>query len=351
MKLKHFYRILGLFVAVLSLSSCATSFKTVYIQVAKPSENLLPNDIVSLTLMNRSMSREFHDYPADSIQHYFYQKGFDVNAAVLDSTAADTTLKALGRMLYESGRYDVVVPKNRNIPREQAYFAIPPRLSWDFVRQICKEYNTDALLVLERYIDKIRTKYDLYESSYAEEVNRATIDSRYNAIIRIYDPKNEKIVQQVTITDTIYWDEQDPSLRYLFTHKLVPIKEALIETGTQIAMDLNSKLSPKWQTEARGYFSIKDDGSSLLASDIKNNNWHSAYDYWHKMLTSENSKSLKSKLEYNLAVASEMIGDINGAAEWATKSYKTQYRQQTDTYLLQLKQRVKSLNEFKKYEK
>jgi hypothetical protein len=349
MKFNNFNKIFGLCVAILSLTSCATSFKTVYIEVAKPSEELLPNNIISLTLMNRSMTDQFHNFSADSLQHYFYQAGFDVNASVLDSAAADTTLKALGEMLYESGRYDVVIPKNRNIPLYQTYYKVPPRLDWDYVRQICTEFNTDALLVLERYINMIKTNYENYSSSFGD-MHVARIDSKYDAFVRIYDPSKEQIIEQVVVDDTIYWAEQDQSMKNLFTRKLVPVKKALIETGIKAAMDLDSKLSPQWHTEARGYFAIKDENSSKLESEIKNNNWQEAYDYWHQMLTNANSKSLKSKLEYNLAVASEMIGDIDGAAEWATKSYKTQYRQQTDNYLLQLKQRVKLLNEFKKYE-
>ncbi|HKJ43834.1 MAG TPA: DUF6340 family protein [Sunxiuqinia sp.] len=329
-------------VVVFLLSSCATSYKTVYIEVAKPSKDMLPDSIVTLALMNRSVTSDFQDYPADSLQIYFYDNEFDVNAVLLDSLVADTTLKALGQLLYESGRYQVVIPKNRNIPRESKYYKVAEPLSWDYVRRICDLYHTDALLVIERYMDKIKTHYDQYQDSHY-----ASIDSKYNAFVRIYDPKSETILRQISVDDTIYWSQQSYSQRDLFLHRLVSVKKALIETGIQTAIDLDDKISPQWQTESRGYFQIKDANSDSLESYINNNDWQAAFDYWKKLYDQNHGKSLKSKLEYNMAVASEMIGDFDGAADWAKKSYLTQYRQQTENYLYTLKRRIKVIDQFK----
>lgn len=346
MIINSLYRISGVFVVVLFLSSCISSFKTVYVEVARPSEHLLPNDIVSLTLMNRSMTDEFHNYPEDSLQVYFYRKGFEVNAAVLDSTAADTTLKVLGELLFESGRYDVVIPEDRNIPKDAKYYQVAPQLEWDDVQEICELYETDALLVIERYMNKLITNYEKVSLS---DLHYASIDSKYDAVVRIYNPKKKEIASQVIVTDTIYWSGEEFSQQSLFSRALVPVKRALIETGIQVALELDSKLSPQWQTQRRGYFTVKDANSKLLESYIKENNWKEAYDYWHNLLSDDNSDSRRSKLEYNLAVASEMIGNIREAAEWAQKSYKSEYRRQTENYIYQLKMRIRQLEEFEKY--
>ena len=67
------------------------------------------------------------------------------------------------------------------------------------------------------------------------------------------------------------------------------------------------------------------------------------------MISKTDNKSLKSKLEYNLAIASEMLGNINEAADWAKKSYTTQYRRQTDAYFYQLQKRKRMVDAFEKY--
>ncbi|WP_053181538.1 DUF6340 family protein, partial [Sunxiuqinia dokdonensis] len=227
MIVNKFYKLPALFVGILLLASCASTYKTVYVEVAKPSSYLLPNDIVSLTLMNRAITDEFNNFPADSLQNYFYRRGFEVSAAVLDSTAADTTLKVLAELLFESGRYDVVIPEERNIPRSESYFQVPQPLEWDYVSEICETYETDALLVLERYMNKVMTNYMKVPYS---EMHEASIDSKYDAIVRIYNPARKEILQQLIVADTIYWAEADYSQKNLFTNRLVPVKQALIET-------------------------------------------------------------------------------------------------------------------------
>ncbi len=344
MKFNYFYKILGLSVLVLLLASCASTYKTVYIEVAKPSEYILPNDIVSLTLMNRGISNEFKNFSADSLQVYFYKQGFDVDAAVLDSAASDTTLKVLAELLFESGRYDVVVPENRNIPRDISYYRIPKPLDWDYVAEICDTYNTDALLVIERYMNKIMTDYMRYDGIY-----EATIDSKYDAIIKVYDPKRQEIIKQIMVDDTVYWYANDYSQKTLFTSKLVPVKQALIETGIQIALEFDKLLSPQWETQSRGYFELKEVNQAIINSSIRKNDWTLAYSHWKELAAQTDNKTTKSKLEYNLAIASEMLGNIEEAAQWATKSYKTQYRKQTENYLYTLKRRIKAIEEFKKF--
>ncbi len=346
MKINKFYKIAALLLGVSLLASCVSSYKTVYVEVAKPTANLLSNEIVSLALMNRSMTSEFNNFPADSLQRYFYQRGFDVSAAVLDSSAADTTLKVLAELLFESGRYDVVIPEERNIPRSERYFKVLPPLEWDYVSEICETYQTDALLVMERYMNKVMTNYMKVPYS---EMHEASIDSKYDAIVRIYDPAKKEIVQQLIVADTVYWSEADYSQNNLFTNRLVPVKQALIETGIRVALELDSKLSPQWQTQTRGYFALKQANSPLLESAIRDNNWGAAYEHWQELLAKTKNKSEKSQLEYNLAIASEMIGNLDEAAQWATQSYQTQYRKQTESYLYQLKSRKQTVEEFKKY--
>ena len=54
--------------------------------------------------------------------------------------------------------------------------------------------------------------------------------------------------------------------------------------------------------------------------------WMDAYD-------NNPSKALKSKLEYNIALGYEMLGNINEAIRWGIKSYEHTYRPVTYNYL------------------
>ena len=345
----HLRSLFEMMVLVMIFTACSTSYHTVIIEAAKPSQAILPNDINSLTLMNRSISGEFRNFNKDSLQRYFYAQNFNINTVVLDSTAADTTLKVLGDLLFESGRYDVVIPKDRNFARDLKFFRVPEELDWNEVNQICEEFQTDALLVMERYYNKMITRYTIHpETMEYPEYCSASIDSKYDAVVKIYDPVRKEIVRQIVVSDTISWFDSDRATKTLFA-KLPSIKECLIQTGIQVALDLDSRLSPAWVTDKRGYFLIDKDDAARLTKWIKQDDWQSAYDYWLPFADSGN-KSVKSKAQFNLALASEMLGKIDEAINWANLSYHSEYRSQTEQYLYKLGKRKDVLKQFQKLE-
>ena len=336
------------FLIFLIICSCSSVSQLVTVEVSKPSELMLPNRIQSLTLMNRSISDDFLNFNEDTLQKYFYSQGFNLGKIVLDNLASDTTLRVLGDLLYSSGRYDVVIPQERNIARDLIFYSIPKELDWDEVTSICEQFDTDALLVLERYFNKIDTKHAFHPASYdTPDYVSATINSGYNALIRIYDPVEKEILKSIILADTISWGNADLTDQELFSG-LPSIKGCLIQTGICIALDANTLLSPVWSSEDRIYFRMSKNEDELKKL-IAENDWQSVYDYWLDYANAT-KKSDISKAYFNMALASEMIGDIDGAFEWINKSYNTQYRVQTEKYIVQLTNRKRVIDEFKKFD-
>ena len=336
---------MSLLLLLLLFSSCSSSYKTLLIETARPSVQLLPEDIGSLTLVNRAITSDFQNFDEDSLQQYFFTRGFDYDSVVLDSLAADTTLKALGELLFESGRYDVVIPEERYIDRNKAFYLMPESLDWDEVASLCNTFNTDALLVIERYYDKILTNYSVFATPAGEpQYAKAQIDSKYDAVVKIYDPQRQKIIRQFAVDDTISWQDGDTSTKAIFK-RLPTIKECLIQTGIQIALDIDDRLSPKWVKESRIYFVINQSDVPRMTNFANDHKWQEAYDYWLGYANSDKA-TIKAKAEFNLALASEMLGNLDQAIEWANKSYYSKYMQQTQNYLIKLKKRKEILKQF-----
>ena len=307
-------------------------------------EDELSPDIQSITLMNRSMNNQFANYREDSLQMYFYRNGYQLSKVVLDSLAADTTIRALAELMFESGRYDVVIPLERNFHRNISYELLPDTLNSDQVNEICRNFNTDALMVLERFY--VKTMADFTEQRYMDSSNgqvnsyNATLDLKYSAHFRIYKPGAKTLVKEIAVTDTIYWESDDYTLERLFG-KLPSVKKAIISAGIKAALDVDSKLSPTWISERRGYFLFNtknDPGQQFMTK----NDYEQAEKYWTELAKS-NNKKIRSKAEYNLALISELNGDLDKAIEYGVKSYYSQYRFQTETYLKRLEARKKAL--------
>ena len=334
------------FVIILGVAfvSCKSNYALFTIENMQPAPDELSQDIQSITLMNRSMNNQFQKFNEDSLQMYFYRNNYQLSKIVLDSTASDTIIRALAGLMFESGRYDVVVPVNRNLTRSISYDLLPDTLSNNQVSEICNNYNTDALLVLERFStktmadvseEKYRDNYGGYQKSYD-----ATLDLKYDAFFRFYKPGKTSLVKEISISDTIYWESTDNRLDQLFS-KLPTVKQAIISGGIKSALDLDNKISRTWAPEKRGYFLFKPQ-DDLGQKYMNENNLEKAGQYWGEMANSSNKK-IRSKAEFNLALINELNGNIDKAIEYGLKSFYTFYRFQTETYLKKLQSRKQTL--------
>lgn len=325
---------------MISIASSA-QLKKFTIEIPEPAQFKISDSIQSFTILNRSLTNEFENFIDDSLQISFYRKNFNTNFILLDSTVSDTTIKALGELLFDSYRFDIVIPIDRNLPRDLSYLKTPEPLDWKTVNDICETYNTDALIVLENIATRVVTNYkkgkELIEFSYYN-THFASMDFYYRAHWRMYDPKNRKIVVDILMNqDTLYWDNFDYNLVDLF-NGLPSVKEAAIETGIKTAINFNKVIAPSWIPETRYYYITKNesiDKSIKLAAEGK---WDEALDNWLKYAEYGNSTN-KSKVMLNIALAYEMNGDLTNAIEWAKKSMKTYYREVTNHYLKELLKR------------
>ncbi|HKI90463.1 MAG TPA: DUF6340 family protein, partial [Draconibacterium sp.] len=231
--MKQFNRKTGILMAFIAsmfvFFSCST-MRTIVIEIPQSSSKELPANIQSLTLVNRTVDDQYTDLKADSLQKIFYKAQFNLDTIVYDLQSVDTTLQALGELLFESGRYDFVIPQNRFLPFQRNAFLTAP-MPWPEVKQLCKTYNTDAVLSLDHFKTRIITKYDR-ESFYNPMENDyypayvAGMKIEYEALFRVYDPSQEKIVSNEFIRDTLVWQDADVSMRELFS-RFTPVKQAL----------------------------------------------------------------------------------------------------------------------------
>ncbi|MFW6290012.1 MAG: DUF6340 family protein [Mariniphaga sp.] len=343
--MKHITYLTALVLPFMLMVSCLPT-RSLVIDVPQPAQKELPAEIQSLTLVSQAVDKKYTDLPADSLQKIFYQQRFKLDTAVYDVQMADTTLKALGELLYESGRYDYVIPEARFL--KAASGARPaPELSWEDVSALTETFDTDAVLSLDYLKTNVVTDfgsdtyYGAYDDTYYSSVV-ASMEISYEALFRVYYPDQKQILLRELIRDTLYWEDADVTVRDLFS-RFTPVKQALTETGITIALDLSEKIAVRWRPERRQYFTS---GSSQLRQGNQaatNGDWQQAVSLWKEAAEQAKSKSAKSKAMLNIALGYEILGDIEQAIDWALKSYETMYRPLTYEYLETLKRRKNEL--------
>lgn len=333
--MKNLY--LSIIISLIALN-CPAQLKKFNVEVPNAPKYKITDSIQSFTILNRSLTPEYSNFEEDSLQIVFYKQNFKVNRLLLDSMASDTTIKALSDILFSTDRFDVVIPVDRNIYRLLPYNKTTEPLTWDYVESICKQFQTDALIVLENLAMKTNTNYetrreyinDVYQKTYF-----ASIDFYSRSHWRIYYPKTKQIILDYKMNeDTLYWESYDVDLRKTF-NKLPSIKAAAAETGIKNALDFSKLIAPNWTNETRYYYVLEDtniDKSIQLATD---GDWNGALENW-KLYVSKGNSVNRSKIMLNLALASEMTGDLDQAIKWAKDSQNFYYREVTNYYLKQL---------------
>jgi len=331
---------------ILITSVSCTSTRTLTIEIPQQGKKELPSDIQSLTLISRTVDTSYTNLDSDSLQRIFFKQNFTLDTIIKDIQSVDTTIKALGELLFESGRYDFVIPENRFLDVHRNSF-LSIELSPDRVKELCETYNTDAVLSLDHFKTQVITNYDK-DSFFDQLVNGFTAYSYaemaiiYEALFRVYDPVKERVILREFMRDTIIWEDADRTTTALF-RKFTPVKSALSEAGIAVALDFSDIIGTTWRQSRRIYFYKGDSDLKNASLLIDDGNWEPAMALWKNLAEKSSSKSVRSKAEFNVAIAYELQGNLDEAINWALKSYETMYRPVTYNYLEILKRRRNDL--------
>ena len=315
--------------------SC-TSLRDIGIQVAVTPEYPISEDIQSLALLNRSMNKLFTNIPSDTIEKNLFSNHMVLDAVIQDSIVADTVIQVAAKSLFDSGRFDVVIPKDRNIFRNDSNIIINP-LNISIIKDVCNNFNVDAVLVLESFAEQLSTKYWTTKEStdeYGTKAYEATTDITYVSEWRLYRPNELKTVIRFQVSDSIFWKDFSYTLEDLYL-KVPRTKDALLNGGVASGLKMAAYISPKWVNQNRHYFLTGNKEIDAAVPLIKDNRWEEAASIWTKFAANP-SKSTRSKVEFNLALSAEMNGDIDRAIEWGLKSYNDKYLKVTEVYLKNL---------------
>ncbi len=328
-----------------ALYSCS-SLGRIGIQVPVPPKYPVSSEIQSLTLLDRSLTPEFTNLDRDSLEKILVNHELDLDTIFHDSIAADTAIQVAAKALYESGRFDAVVPDERNVVREDTGGVLPP-LDKEFIESIRKRFNTDGVLVLEDFSEHLTTDFSTSRFNSIYEFGRPLVEYSgiiniyYKSVWRLYQPQLDPPIVRYEANDSIFWESADYTLREMY-NKLPSIKEALIGGGIAAARQIAGDISPGWENEDRKYYITGNKNIDAAIPLLKENKWDQAAEIWMKYLSSS-SKTVRSQIQFNLALASEMTGHISLAIDWATKSYATKPSRIAEQYIKYLKEREAAL--------
>lgn len=171
------------------------------------------------------------------------------------------------------------------------------------VQQLAGELDADLIFSLDQV--GIQTERDelVYPGIAA---SWPVIKAKVTPVLSIYLPERERPIQVIAKTDSLQWDAGlAPSDRQMQE-----------EAASYAAYMLTQMLVPYWKQTERIYY----DGGCVEMRDaavcVRENDWQGAYDLWKSLFDHSKSNKLKIKSAFNLALASEMQGDLPQAEKW-----------------------------------
>lgn len=302
----------------LGLGSCT---RTVRLQVMRPADIDVPKDIQAIATANR--------YKPDKPNRVWNVLEGLVSGEGIgqDRRGAEACLEGLSNVLMVSPRFKFA--QLAIDLRGTGTQNFPDPLPADEVKRLCELAKSDALVTIEAFDSDSKLDYGTRVKK--EKVNDVMSDVTYqtvNAGIRVtvgwrmYRASDGAIVDQFRMIETINFNQEGRSRQE--AESRLPNRDAMTrDIGRIVGDKYATRISPAIFWVNRDYFGkakgapeMKDAKKSAIIND-----WTNAAKIWSIVSENSNPKTA-SKAMYNMAVASEVLGDLNNAIMWTEKAYK-----------------------------
>jgi hypothetical protein len=318
------------------LFSCKTSQLT--LSVTEPAPVTVPSYVKKVGVINRSM-------PTDETKAIdILDKALSLEGIDLDKEGALESIKGLTEELLANERFTEVKALNDIDFRTPRLTLFPVPLTWEIVAQICKETNTDALFALEKFDTDTRVTYSNRKVDIKTPFgtipgveHQADVETIVKTGWRIYDPAGKAILDEFVYTESIVSTGRgvNPLLAIAaLTGRKAAVNEVSINAGRGYAM----RIVPYRLRVMRDYFTKGTDNFKIAKRRAQMGNWDGAGELWLKE-TENSSMKIAGRAAYNMAIISEINGNVDAAISWAVKSYEDYNNKQAREYVNILKNR------------
>jgi len=268
-----------------------------------------------------------------------------------DKAAAQEFLNGLKDALQSSPRYEVLIAAER-LEGNSLTAAFPDQLPEHLQFNMLNRYRADALVVLEvmdsdfiitegvrkvkRTVgsgdDRREIEVDEY---YAEGVGNIKLG------IRLYNPRNKELIDQQMISETNTWSAAADSKAGALA-ALISRSAAVRELCRQIGQSYAYKIAPMPITLRRVFYTKSKNSPELEQGGrlAEVGQWKEAIAVWEAGIPKAIEVKDAGRMAYNIAVAYEVLGDLNQAKAWAQSAYARYGNKTARSYSKQLAGRM-----------
>jgi hypothetical protein len=310
-------------IAIVVLCASCSSTNLMSLSVNVPAPVSLPPNARSAAVVNRTRAAD-ENHTIDAIH-----KAVSLESKALQAEGAKASITGLTEELRKNPRFAVVRPIDNLDLRSFGAGVFPNALPWDTVEAICRNSQSDLLFSLELFdagssvgvgpgggpIGVLSTVVGA--PALATQVN---MNTQVKTGWRIYDPASHTILDEYTLSRNL--GTRTSILDPVGTGTAIATrKEAVKQAGNDAGQDYASRIVPYSIRVSRFYY-VRGNGNFHIAKRMaQTGNWDGAGKIWQQE-TNSSSRKAAGRACYNMAIISEINGDVDGAVQWASKAYE-----------------------------
>lgn len=331
---------------LLILSSCS-GIKYLTVETREPAQVTLPNEVLRVTVVNNVVQQP------NNIGHNLLKIGSSVANRVEASSDSISIFytEALTQFLNEEDYFQRVLFYNYPV-REDSDFFKEVLLDPEKMNEIRSITNADAIISLDRLIIETNKREHFKQLGYTY----SDMTAKINSTIRVYLPTMEGKIPRVEYIDSLNWIGFDIQDGNAFAEEMLPSREEAMKLLVVTAAEkMTNVFAPHWERQDRWYYTS---ASKLMREGevyAKDANWLKAIERWEEYFnnTSDKKQVNKAKAANNIALAYEMLDEMDKAYKWANEANNlfvestapnSLERRRSLLYKNEIERRINSLN-------
>jgi len=308
---KYKLKIISLAFGSIFLNSCSQLLYT-SLDVLRPAKVAFAPEANNLLLVNNTVTQ-----PADYGHKTELLNEKEKSITIPTDSIALFCLSALTEEL--NGKdFFASVQMNQNSINPGNNFATTRSLSESSVKNLCNSVQADVLLSL----DKIEVKDKLSEYYLQESSTYLTnLEVKYESYWSIYYPNKTEAIN-IQFKDSVFWESESYSRRKALSD-MPDRSNALIDGALYVGQNSVKRFIPYWEKADRYFFNPRNKQMRQGMDSVYVKNWKAAISHWKLALEKSKKMRIQAEASNNIAIAYEILGDIDKAIEYTTQSLYT----------------------------
>lgn len=296
--------------------------RSVQLNILQPAAITLPSEINKMVLINR--------YKPEKGQGIWNVLEGAITGEWIgtDKRGTEASLIGLQTAANQSPRFSLV--RGTEEVRGSGLGTFPAPLLAQEVQGLCDRYTGQALVTIEAFDSDGIVERGTYEKEVTgrngekSKVLTHTVRNKIRVTVgwRLYHRDGHLLDEFMMVEEVVFNGEGSTPTQ---ADANLPSRERMVQQIGNVTGDKYwHRISPMYVWVSRSYYSKGNDGLKEGKRRVQVNDWEMAEKMWNAGLNDPKMKKA-GRCAYNLALAQEMKGDLDGAIEWTKKAY-AQYR-------------------------